>query len=109
MNMIGDLGCYTQYQTANAIPLAAQNEGGIAGIGAGLGAGLGIGQTISAAMTQAMQAGSAAPQAAASPAAASHADEVVATLEKLDGLVAKGIVSQAEFDAKKAELLGKLV
>ncbi|MBK7956605.1 MAG: SPFH domain-containing protein [Candidatus Accumulibacter sp.] len=109
MNMIGDLGRYTQYQVANSIPLAAQNEGGIAGIGAGLGAGLGIGQTISAAMTQAMQAGSAAPQAAASPAAASHADEVVATLEKLHGLVAKGIVSQAEFDAKKAELLGKLV
>ncbi len=112
MNMIGDLGRYTQYQVANSIPLAAQNEGGIAGIGAGLGAGLGIGQTISAAMTQAMQAGSAAPQAAASPAAspaaASQADEVVATLEKLHGLVAKGIISQAEFDAKKAELLGKL-
>ena len=26
MNMIGDMGRYTQYQTANAIPLAAQNE-----------------------------------------------------------------------------------
>jgi len=33
----------------------------------------------------------------------------VATLEKLHGLVTKGILSQAEFDAKKAELLGKLV
>ncbi|MBL8404017.1 MAG: SHOCT domain-containing protein, partial [Dechloromonas sp.] len=30
------------------------------------------------------------------------------TLEKLHGLVAKGILSQAEFDAKKAELLKKL-
>ena len=29
MNMIGDMGRYTQYQTANAIPLAAQNEGGL--------------------------------------------------------------------------------
>ena len=36
------------------------------------------------------------------------ADEVVATLEKLHGLVAKGVLTQAEFDAKKAELLGKL-
>ncbi|KAB2921380.1 MAG: SHOCT domain-containing protein, partial [Dechloromonas sp.] len=36
------------------------------------------------------------------------ADEVVATLEKLHGLVEKGILSQAEFDAKKAELLKKL-
>ena len=114
MNMIGDLGRYTQYQVANSIPLAAQNEGGIAGIGAGLGAGLGIGQAMSAAMGQAVQAGS-APQQPMSPAtptaaaAARSADEVVATLEKLHGLVAKGILSQAEFDVKKAELLGKLV
>ena len=104
MNMIGDLGRYTQYQVATSIPLAAQNEGGIAGIGAGLGAGLGIGQTMTAAMAQATVA--AAP--AAVPVAASNADEVVATLEKLHGLVAKGILSQAEFDAKKAELLGRL-
>ena len=40
---------------------------------------------------------------------AANADEVMATLEKLHALVGKGIVSQAEFDAKKAELLGKLV
>ncbi len=102
MNMIGDLGRYTQYQVATSIPLAAQNEGGIAGIGAGLGAGMGIGQAMTAAMAQAAPA--AAPMAA--PAAA---DEVVATLEKLHALVAKGILSQAEFDAKKADLLGKLV
>jgi membrane protease subunit (stomatin/prohibitin family) len=113
MNMIGDMGRYTQYQVANSIPLAAQNEGGIAGIGAGLGAGLGIGQAMSAAMGQAVQAGAAPqpPLAPATPAAAAagSADEVVATLEKLHGLVAKGILSQAEFDVKKAELLGKLV
>ncbi|MFZ2853322.1 MAG: SPFH domain-containing protein [Rhodocyclaceae bacterium] len=101
MNMIGDMGRFTQYQVANSIPLAAQNEGGMAGIGAGLGAGLSIGQTMAAAMTQAVQ-----PGAAAAPAVS--ADEVVATLEKLHGLVGKGILSQAEFDAKKAELLGKL-
>jgi hypothetical protein len=33
---------------------------------------------------------------------------VVATLEKLHTLVTKGILSQAEFDAKKAELLARL-
>ena len=58
-------------------------------------------------MAQAMQPG-AAPAPAPAPTAVS-ADEVVATLEKLHGLVSKGILSQAEFDAKKAELLGKLV
>ena len=31
MDMIGDMGRYTQYQVANSIPLAAQNEGGLAG------------------------------------------------------------------------------
>ena len=109
MNMIGDLGRYTQYQVATSIPLAAQNEGGIAGIGAGLGAGLGIGQTMTAAMAQATAAG-ATPAAAPAvvPVATSNADDVVATLEKLHGLVAKGILSQAEFDVKKAELLARL-
>ena len=41
MNMIGDMGRYTQYQVANSMPIAAGNEsGGLAGIGVGLGAGL---------------------------------------------------------------------
>lgn len=109
MNIIGDMGRYTQYQTANAIPLAAQNEGGMAGIGAGLGAGLSIGQTMAGSMAQAMQPGAAAaPAVAAAAGATVSADEVVATLEKLHGLVGKGILSQAEFDTKKAELLAKL-
>ena len=56
----------------------------------------------------AMTSSALAPAAAAAPAAGVGADDVVATLEKLHGLVGKGILSQAEFDAKKAELLGKL-
>ncbi len=42
MNMVGDMGRYTQFQVAQSIPIAAANEGagGTAGIGAGLGAGL---------------------------------------------------------------------
>lgn len=108
MNMIGDMGRYTQYQVANSIPLAAQNEGGLAGMGAGLGAGLTIGQGMAQAMTQAMQPAAQPVTTAATPVAVVSADDVVATLEKLHGLVAKGILSQAEFDAKKAELLSKL-
>ena len=45
MGMAGDLAKFTQYQTATAIPMAAQNEGGIAGIGAGP-AGAALGQTM---------------------------------------------------------------
>ena len=106
MNMIGDMQRFTQYQVANSIPDAAKNEGGMAGIGVGLGAGVGFGQIMGQAMAATMQP--AAQPAQAAPVVSVSADEVVATLEKLHGLVEKGIVSQAEFDAKKAELLKKL-
>ncbi|WP_263768229.1 SPFH domain-containing protein [Propionivibrio soli] len=104
MNIVGDMGRFTQYQVATSIPLAAQNEGGVAGIGAGIGAGMTIGQSMAQAVGQAAQ-----PAAGATAGASSAgADEIVATLEKLHGLVGKGILTQAEFEAKKAELLGKL-
>jgi len=95
---------YTQYQVANSIPDAARNEGGMAAMGVGLGAGVGFGQVVGQAMAGALQQ----PAGAAPVAGSVSADEVVATLEKLHGLVEKGILSQAEFDAKKAELLKKL-
>jgi membrane protease subunit (stomatin/prohibitin family) len=45
MNMIGDMGRYTQFQVAQSMPIAAANEGGgAAGIGLGLGAGLTMAQ-----------------------------------------------------------------
>ena len=105
MNMIGDMGRFTQYQVANAIPEAAKNEGGMAGMGVGLGAGVGFGQVMGQAMASAMTP---AAGAAATAEPTVSADDVVATLEKLHGLVEKGILSQAEFDTKKAELLKKL-
>ena len=104
MNMIGDMQRFTQYQVANAIPEAAKNEGGMAGLGVGMGAGVGFGQVMGQAMASAAQG----INPAAAPAGSVSADEVVATLEKLHGLVEKGILSQAEFDAKKSELLKKL-
>lgn len=101
MNIVGDLGKYTQYQVADAIPVAAANEGGVAGLGAGLGAGVAIGQ----AMTQAV-----AGMAAGTSASAINTEEdVTVVIEKLHGLLTKGILTQAEFDAKKAELLKKLI
>ncbi len=54
MNMLGDMNKYTQYQVANSLPIAAANEGGgLAGIGAGLGAGL----TMANVMTNALRPG----------------------------------------------------
>jgi membrane protease subunit (stomatin/prohibitin family) len=53
MNMLGDMGKYTQYQVAQSIPIAAGNEGGGgAGLGAGLGAGVAMGQAMMDAMKQ---------------------------------------------------------
>ena len=41
MNMVGDLNRYTQFEAAQALPIAAANEGGgAAGTGVGLGAGM---------------------------------------------------------------------
>ena len=113
VNMIGGMQAYTQLQTADAIPLAAKNEGGLAGIGAGVGVGLGLGQQVANTMAQALGQG-ASPSAPSAPSvpgpavAPISADEVVATIEKLHGLVGKGILTQAEFEAKKTELLKKL-
>ena len=105
VNMMGGIQGYTQYQVANAIPLAAQNEGGLAGLGAGVGVGFGVGQQVAASMAQSLN-----PQAApAAAAAAVSPDQVVATLEKLHALMEKGILTKEEFEAKKSELMKKLV
>ncbi|MEK7883418.1 MULTISPECIES: SPFH domain-containing protein [Methyloversatilis] len=100
MGMVGNMATYTQYQTANAIPLAAQNEGGLAGIGASLGAGLTMGQVMTEAMRNA-QAG-----APAAPAAATDAPEV--RLGKLKSLLDGGLITQADYDTAKAEVIKQI-
>ncbi|MBM3737074.1 MAG: zinc-ribbon domain-containing protein [Acidobacteria bacterium] len=71
MNIVGDMGRYTQFQVAQSIPIAAANEGGIAGVGAGLGAGFGIAQQMAGAMQGAWnQPAPQAPPPPAAPAAA---------------------------------------
>ncbi|MFD2419200.1 SPFH domain-containing protein [Amycolatopsis pigmentata] len=59
MGIIGDLGQYTRFQTANAIGDAANNPGG-AGEGLGLGFGVAMGQQMASALAQ---SGQAAPRA----------------------------------------------
>lgn len=101
------LAGFTKYQVASSIPLAASNEGGLAGIGAGLGAGLSVGQVIGQTMgsTLAPQAAAAVP---AAPAAAAE-DSIEDRLGKLKGLLDKGLISAADYDSTKAELLKKLI
>jgi membrane protease subunit (stomatin/prohibitin family) len=68
MNMVGNLGQYAQFQAAQAIPIAAANEGGAAGAGVGLGAGLAMGQAMGNAIAGATGGGGAAGAAGAAAA-----------------------------------------
>ncbi|MFO1268444.1 MAG: SPFH domain-containing protein [Rubrivivax sp.] len=120
MGMVGnDMGRFMQYQTAQAIPEFAKGAaagGGVVGDAMGLGAGVALGQVMAQQLNQGLQgaggAGGAAAAAAAQAAAAAAGvkpDDVMALLEKLGDLKAKGILTDEEFSAKKAELLKKLV
>jgi membrane protease subunit (stomatin/prohibitin family) len=85
MNVLGDMGRYTQYQVAQSIPIAAGNEGGGAvGVGAGLGAGVAIGQSMMDAIKQSSAGSPAAPPAptaAPSPTAGAPSAETKFCLE----------------------------
>ena len=113
MGMVGgEMGRFMQYQTAQAMPELAKGAaqgGGVAGDAIGLGAGVALGQVMAQQLGSALGAGGAAAAgAAAAAAAALKPDEIIATLEKLGELKAKGILTDEEFAAKKAELLKKL-
>jgi membrane protease subunit (stomatin/prohibitin family) len=99
MHLVGDLRKYAQFQAAEAIGTAAKQEGGIAGAGVGLSAGLSVGQ----AMAQAF-----GPAGVSGTGAAGGGEDPVAILGKLHELLTKGVITQAEFDAKKSELLKKI-
>ena len=113
MGMVGnDMGKFMQYQTAQAIPKFAEGGGGgsgIAGDAMGLGAGVALGQVLAQNLQAGLQGHTQAAAPATAPAVGVKAEDVMATLEKLGELKSKGILTQEEFDAKKAELLKKLV
>lgn len=105
------MGAYTQMQVADAVPLAAQNPGGLAGMGMGLGVGMGVGnlvgQQMGGAAGQMAQApfpqGLAAPAAAAAAPTRSLKDE----LTELKDLFDSQLISQAEFDKQRAAIMAK--
>jgi membrane protease subunit (stomatin/prohibitin family) len=107
MGMVGgDMGRFMQYQTAQAIPKFAEASGGgggVVGDAMGLGAGVAMGQLMAQQLQQGLQ-GNAVVQTAAPV----KPDEVLAVIEKLGALHRQGVLTEAEFTAKKAELLKKL-
>ena len=108
MGMLGNLDQYTKMQAADAIPVAAGNEGGgLAGLGAQMAVGMGVGQMLQQGLGGATPA---APQPAATPAAESPAQESPeAKLAQLKSLLDKGLIEQADYDAAKKAVLSKLM
>ena len=115
MGMVGnDMGKFMQYQTAQAIPKFAEGAaqgGGVVGDAMGLGAGVALGQVLAQNLQAGLMSTSTGAVAAVAPAAPAGVkpEDIMATLEKLGDLKTKGILTQEEFDAKKSELLKKLV
>ena len=111
MGVVGNMNQYMQYQTAQAIggigEGAAQGGGGgagdAAGLGVGLGAGMGVGagmaQIIGQNMAQAGQQGQ--QQAPAQP-------DPSAVLKQLKQMLADGLISQDQYDAKVKEVLDRM-
>ena len=113
MGMVGgDMGKFMQYQTAQALPKFAEGGaggGGIAGDAMGLGAGVALGQVLAQQLQHGLQGAAPAAAAAAPQGGEMTPAAVMAVIEKLGELKAKGLLTDEEFSAKKSELLKKLV
>ncbi len=91
MRMTGDLQKFAQFQGASSIPIAAANTGGgAASAGVGLGIGMAMAQNLQSATTTA------------------PAEDPLQKINQLHELLVKNIITQAEFDAKKVELLKRI-
>ncbi|MFH1085878.1 MAG: SPFH domain-containing protein [Chloroflexota bacterium] len=102
MGAIGDMDRYMKFKAARAIGDAAQAEGGAAAGTTQMGMGLAAGMAAAKMITESMAPSQGQQQAA--PAAA----DPVATLKALKDLLDQGLISQGEYDAKKAEVLKRL-
>ena len=103
------MGAYTQMQVADAIPLAAQNPGGVAGMGMGVGLGFGMGNMMGQQMAGAAQQmgsqGSPAGNAPAAPVA--PAKSLKEDLTDLKELFDSQLITQAEYDTQRATIMKK--
>ena len=116
MGVVGNMGQYLQYQTAQAIGgvgEGASQGGGDAGSGAGLGVGLGAGmgvgagmaQIISQNMAQAQQQGQG--QGQGQPAQPAQPDPGT-VLKQLKQMLADGLITQDQYDEKVKEVLSRM-
>ena len=100
MSVIGDMAKYLQFQTANALLVAAENSSG-AGEGVGLGAGLGLGLLMPQGINAALNSQVAAPPV-------NESISVTERLVILKGLIEQGLIDQATFERKRDEILSEI-
>lgn len=86
---------YAKVQQLDAMRDAARNESGAAGAGMGLGAGLSLGQTMAQGIGTATQSVN------------TGAEDIAAKLVQLKKLFEAELISEAEYSAKKQDLLAK--
>lgn len=101
MNMAGDMGRFQQFQTGLAVEKAAGQENSLGGAAVLLG---GLGNLLGNAAAPAP----APPTPTPAPTTGPNREQIVTMLRDLGQLKADGILTDAEFDAKKAELLARL-
>lgn len=125
MGVVGNMGQYLQYQTAQAIGGVGEgasqgggDAGSAAGLGVGLGAGMGVGagmaQIISQNMAQAQQQNQAQTQGQgqgqgqpAQPAQPAQPDAST-VLKQLKQMLADGLITQDQYDEKAKEVLSRM-
>ncbi len=102
------MGAYTQMQVADSIPLAAQNPGGVAGLGMGMGVGFGMGNMMGQQMVGAQQQmGQQGFPAGAAAAPAAPAKSLKEELTELKDLFDSQLINQTEFDAQRGAIMKK--
>ncbi len=100
MAILGNMQNYAAFQMANALPDAARTPNSLAGAGMGLAAGWGVGQQ----MANMFQPQTPPPQPQAAPAG----NSMVERLKKLEALKAAGVLTEAEYTQKRAEILSEI-
>lgn len=101
MGMVGDLNQYMKFQMANSIPLAASNEGGIAGIGAGLGVGMNMANMMQQAFNPNQQTST------QQNTIQNQEEEIESKLIKAKSLLDKGLITTEEYQKLKSDLLSR--
>lgn len=97
---MGGMNDYTRFKAAEALQDAARAGGdNLAGAGVGLGAGVSLGQVMGQSLQSSLQ-----PQQAAQPVR----EDPMQVLKKLKDLLEAGLITQAEYDTKKTEVLARM-